>query len=67
MIYPDLGSTLRAVKGGRRGEVAVVMGKGERINVQTTMEGWEMGSGEINNIPWQIHSGRLWKCIDLPN
>lgn len=38
MIYPDLGSTLRTVKGGKRGEVAVVMGKGERINVLTTME-----------------------------
>lgn len=25
------------------------------------------GSGEINNIPWQIHSGRLWKCINLQN
>lgn len=38
MIYPDLGSTLRTAKGGKRGEVAVVMGKGERINVLTTME-----------------------------
>lgn len=38
MIYPDLGSTLRTVRGGNRGEVAVVIGKGERINVQTTME-----------------------------
>lgn len=59
MIYPDLGSTLRTVKGGNRGEVAVVMGRGERINVLTTMEDEEMGSGEINKIPWQIHSGRL--------
>lgn len=38
MIYPDLGSTLRTVNRGNGGEVAVVMGKGERINVQTTME-----------------------------
>lgn len=66
MIYPDLGSTLRTMKGGNRGEVAVIMGKGERINVLTTMEDQKMRSGEINNIPWQIQSGRLLK-INLQN
>lgn len=67
MIYPDLGSTLRTVKGGKRGEVAVVMGKGERNKGVDNNGGLGDGSGEINNIPWQIHSGRLWKCINLQN
>lgn len=38
MIYPDLGSSLRTINGGTRGEVAVIVGKGERISVVTTVE-----------------------------
>lgn len=38
MIYPDLGSSLRTMKGGTREEVAVIVGKGERISVLTTVE-----------------------------
>lgn len=34
-------------------EVAVIMGKGERINVLTKVEDHDE-EGEINNIPWQF-------------
>lgn len=36
-----------------KGEVAVIMGKGERINVLTKVEDHNE-EGEINNIPWQF-------------
>lgn len=36
-----------------KGEMAVIMGKGERINVLTKVEDYNE-EGEINNIPWQF-------------
>lgn len=53
MIYPDLRSTLRTMKGGNKGEVEVIKGKAERINVLTKGEDYDE-EGEINNIPWQF-------------
>lgn len=35
-----------------KGEVAVIMGKGERINVLTKVEDYDE-EGDIHNIPWQ--------------
>lgn len=56
------------MKGGNKGEVAVIKGKGERINVLTKGEDYDE-EGEIKNIPSQFMNqmAEIGQRLNKPN